>query len=305
MGSGGFGAPVYSLEIPSIYFGITIGFVILTSIKAAQQSFAIHKRTRSFFNLYTWMVWTLLLANLLQAVINWLYIRGDLKGSFGFFFGSVILWTLQTQLALQIIANRLGLVMVNKKRAKYLKLSLLVAVGLVNIAVACIWIPARLTQSKKMLHINDIWDRTEKVLYLLMDLALNSAFLHKVRRELIAEGLRKYKLLFNFNVSVVVISLSMDILIIVMMSLPDPFLYAVFHPVAYSVKLIIEIMMADLIAKIVRSQNELNSYRSAANTSSTRVPELRTWDHTANDSEICKAETSTAHCTTDVVLRQA
>ncbi|EXK26766.1 hypothetical protein FOXG_15916 [Fusarium oxysporum f. sp. lycopersici 4287] len=156
-----------------------------------------------------------------------------------------------------------------------------------------------------MLHINDIWDRTEKVLYLLMDLALNSAFLHKVKRELIADGLIKYKLLFNFNVSVVVISLSMDILIIVMMSLPNPFLYAVFHPVAYSVKLIIEIMMADLIAKIVRSQNELNSYQSAANTNSTRVPELRRWDHTANGSEICKAEASTAHCTTDVVLRQA
>uniref|UniRef100_A0A0D2YHX0 Uncharacterized protein n=1 Tax=Fusarium oxysporum (strain Fo5176) TaxID=660025 RepID=A0A0D2YHX0_FUSOF len=146
-----------------------------------------------------------------------------------------------------------------------------------------------------MLHINDIWDRTEKVLYLLMDLALNSAFLHKVKRELIADGLIKYKLLFNFNVSVVVISLSMDILIIVMMSLPNPFLYAVFHPVAYSVKLIIEIMMADLIAKIVRSQNELNSYQSAANTNSTRVPELRRWDHTANGSEICKAEASTAH----------
>jgi hypothetical protein len=62
-----------------------------------------------------------------------------------------------------------------------------------------------------MMHINDIADRTEKVLYLSMDLALNSAFLHKVRRELIAEGLTKYKLLFNFNVSAVVVSLSMDV----------------------------------------------------------------------------------------------
>ncbi|KAH7108888.1 hypothetical protein B0J13DRAFT_517139 [Dactylonectria estremocensis] len=251
------------------------------------------------------MIWTLLLANILQSVINWLFIRGDLKGNFGFFFGSVILWTLQTQLALQIIANRLGLVMVNKKKVKYLRLALLVAVGIVNIAVACIWIPARLTQSKRLLHINDIWDHTEKVLYLLMDLALNSVFLHKVRRELIADGLTKYKLLFNFNVASVAISLSMDILIIVMMSLPNPFLYAVFHPVAYSVKLIIEIMMADLIAKIVRSRNELNSYRSATNTNGTRVPELRTWDHTANGSEVCKTEASTAHVTTEAVLRKA
>ncbi|KAG7102088.1 hypothetical protein HYQ45_018747 [Verticillium longisporum] len=80
MGSGDFGAPVYSLEIPSIYFGITIGFCILTAIKAAQQTFAIHKRTRSVFNLYTWMIWILLVTNILQAIINWMYIQGDLKG---------------------------------------------------------------------------------------------------------------------------------------------------------------------------------------------------------------------------------
>lgn len=135
----------------------------------------------------------------------------DAHEQFWLFFGSVILWTLQTQLALQIIANRLGLIMADKRRVKYLKLSLLVAVGFVNIAVACIWIPARLTQSEQMLHINEIWDRVEKVIYLLMDLALNAAFLHKVRRELIAEGLTKYKRLFNFNASVVVISLSMDV----------------------------------------------------------------------------------------------
>ncbi|PNH41386.1 hypothetical protein VD0004_g5720 [Verticillium dahliae] len=264
MGSGDFGAPVYSLEIPSIYFGINIGFCILTAIKAAQQTFAIHKRTRSVFNLYTWMIWILLVTNILQAIINWMYIQGDLKGS-------VILWTLQTQLALQIIANRLGLIMADKRRVKYLKLSLLVAVGFVKIAVACIWIPARLTQSEQMLHINEIWDRVEKVIYLLMDLALNAAFLHKVRRELIAEGLTKYKRLFNFNASVVVISLSMDILIIVMMSFPNPFLYAQFHPVAYSVKFIIEITMANLITKIVREQNELNSYHTTNNTNSTRA----------------------------------
>ncbi|KAH7302936.1 hypothetical protein B0I35DRAFT_365810 [Stachybotrys elegans] len=193
----------------------------------------------------------------------------DICDRLGFLFASVILWTLQTQLALQIIANRLGLVMANKKRAKYLKLSLLGVVGIINIAVACIWIPARLTQSKKLLHINAIWDRTEKVLYLLMDLGLNSAFLHIVRRELIARGLTKYKLLFNFNACVVVISLSMDILIIAMMSSPNPFLYAIFHPVAYSVKLIIEMTMADLIAKIVRSRHELNSYQTTTSTGQT------------------------------------
>ncbi|KAM5371762.1 hypothetical protein ACJZ2D_007827 [Fusarium nematophilum] len=169
--------------------------------------------------------------------------------------------------------------MTDKKRARYLKLCLLVAIGLINISVACIWIPARLTQSKRLLHVSDIWDRTEKVIYLLMDLALNTAFLYKVKRELIADGLRKYELLFNFNASAVFVSLSMDILTILMMSLPNLFLYVIFHPVAYSIKLIIEIIMADLIAKVVQSQHEMNSYRSTNNTNSTRVAEMGAGDH--------------------------
>ncbi|KAF5697082.1 hypothetical protein FMUND_15521 [Fusarium mundagurra] len=71
-----------------------------------------------------------------------------------------------------------------------------------------------------------------------------------------------------------------------MMSSPNPFLYAVFHPVAYGVKLIIEITMADLIAKIVRSQQELNSYLSTTNTYITRPDEVRMRDHTADGSGI-------------------
>ncbi|KAH7324122.1 hypothetical protein B0I35DRAFT_475390 [Stachybotrys elegans] len=262
MGSKGLGPPIYSFELPNIFFGITIGFFILTCAKAGQQSFSIFKRKGSFLNLYVWMVWTLLLTNLFQALLYWLHIRRNERPRLGFLFGSVILWTLQIQLALQIIANRLGLIMANKKRVKHLKVSISVILSTLTIAVACVWIPARLTASEKMLRINAVLDRTGKVIYLLMDLGLNSAFLHIVRHELIARGLTKYKLLFNFNVCAVVVSLSMDILIIAMMSLPSDFLYAMFHPVAYGIKLVIEITMADLIAKIVRSQHELNSYRT-------------------------------------------
>ncbi|OHF04130.1 hypothetical protein CORC01_00469 [Colletotrichum orchidophilum] len=259
MGTQTFGTAVYSLEIPSIYFGVTIGLVILITVKACQQTILIYMRTSSIFNIYVWMIWVLLIANLLQAIINWLFIRGDLAGTFGFFFGSCILWTLQTQLALQIIANRLSLIMVDKRRVTIMKISLLIVVGIINISVACIWIPARLTQAEHMVRINEIWDRMEKIIYLLIDLTLNSIFLRKVHRELIAGGLTKYRLLFNCNIVAVSISLSMDILIIVMMSLPNPFLYAITHPVAYSVKLVIEMMMADLISTIARTPHQLHS----------------------------------------------
>ncbi|KAK1479581.1 hypothetical protein CCUS01_04710 [Colletotrichum cuscutae] len=224
MGAQAFGTAVYSLEIPSIYFGITIGLTILIAVKASQQTVSIYMKTNSFFNLYVWMIWVLLIANLLQAIINWLFIRGDLLGTFGFFFGSCILWTLQTQLALQIIANRLGL-------------------SASSISQLPIWIPARLTQKEPFVRINEIWDRMEKIIYLIVDLTLNAIFLRK----------------FNCNVAAVSVSLSMDILIIVMMSLPNPFLYAITHPVAYSVKLVIEMLMADLISTIARQPHQLLS----------------------------------------------
>jgi hypothetical protein len=50
-------------------------------------------------------------------------------------------------------------------------------------------------------------------------------------------------------------SLSMDVLIIAMMSLRNTFVYMQFHPLAYTVKLHIEMSMADLIGKIARDKH--------------------------------------------------
>jgi hypothetical protein len=52
------------------------------------------------------------------------------------------------------------------------------------------------------------------------------------------------------------------------MSAPNPFLFTQFHPIGYSVKLLIELIMADLIGKIVRRQNGTNNYHSYNNNSS-------------------------------------
>lgn len=141
--------------------------------------------------------------------------------SFGFYFYIATLWTIQTQFLLQIIANRIGLVMTSRRSARILKLSLLLAVGLINISVYIIWIPARMEISPAWIHLNEIWDRIEKVIYLLMDLGLNCYFLWIVRNRLIARGLTKYTTLFRFNAGIVGISIAMDALIIGMMSLPN------------------------------------------------------------------------------------
>jgi hypothetical protein len=122
-----------------------------------------------------------------------------------------VLIALQTQCAIQIIANRVGLIMVNKRRVPVMKWSLFVFVGVINISVFIIWIPARLEISPTWIHINEVWDRIEKSLYLIIDGLLNAYFLYLVRSKLIACGLTKYKALFNFNAGIVFVSLSMDV----------------------------------------------------------------------------------------------
>ncbi|KAF5709634.1 hypothetical protein FMUND_9965 [Fusarium mundagurra] len=103
------------------------------------------------------------------------------------------------------------------------------------------------------IDINNIWDRIEKGIFAVIDLALNFYFVYLVRSSLISYGLTKYVVLYRFNLVMVIVSISMDILIIGSMSLRNTFLYVEFHPLAYLVKLHIELSMAELIAKIVKA----------------------------------------------------
>ncbi|KAG9190435.1 hypothetical protein G6011_08523 [Alternaria panax] len=99
-------------------------------------------------------------------------------------------------------------------------------------------------------HINAIWDRTEKVLFLLLDAYLNWYFIRVVNADLVNNGLSKYNRLVRFNKRMIVISLLLDVMIIGAMSIPNGFVYAMFHPLAYLVKLNIEMSMAHLIKTI-------------------------------------------------------
>ncbi|RBQ84409.1 hypothetical protein VDGD_20887 [Verticillium dahliae] len=58
------------------------------------------------------------------------------------------------------------------------------------------------------------------------------------------------------------ISMSLDVMLIGLMSLSNNFVYTLFHPLAYLAKLHIEMNMAQLIAKVVKSSHELNSFES-------------------------------------------
>lgn len=113
--------------------------------------------------------------------------------------------------------------MVNKRRGRQLRIAVALLITAINISVYCIWIPARLQISEQYVKINDIWDRCEKAIYLVVDGLLNLLFIRTVQQNLVSNGLTKYKRLVRFNMWIIVLSLAMDVLIIAMMSLKNTF----------------------------------------------------------------------------------
>jgi hypothetical protein len=70
--------------------------------------------------------------------------------------------------------------------------------------------------SPAWIRANDVWDRVEKGIFLVIDVSLNTYFIYLVRSKLIDNGLVKYKRLYWFNIGMVILSVSLD----VYMSLP-------------------------------------------------------------------------------------
>jgi hypothetical protein len=78
------------------------------------------------------------------------------------------LWVIQVHCLFQIIINRVSILMMNRTRAKQLKIGVATGIVCLNITVFCIWIPAKLQV---------IWDRIEKVIILIVDAWLNYYFI--------------------------------------------------------------------------------------------------------------------------------
>ena len=67
------------MDIPSIAFGFTLGFFVLTGMKIARQTTAMYKRTKRLWNPYPWMCIGELVVNLIFAIITWLYLHGNVR----------------------------------------------------------------------------------------------------------------------------------------------------------------------------------------------------------------------------------
>ena len=139
----------------------------------------------------------------------------------------VCLWVIQIQCICGIVINRISLLMVDRRDAVKMRWGTAIILGLINISVFVIWIPAQLQISETFVNVNHIWDRIEKGLFLVIDACLHLYFIYLIRVKLIANGLEKYNPLFRFNLSMVAISMSLDVgtaIFILHVKLTNPFL---------------------------------------------------------------------------------
>lgn len=117
----------------------------------------------------------------------------------------------QIQCLMQILANRISLIMYNPVKERWLKVGLLIVIGLINISVYCIWVPAQLQISNVFIRINTVWDRMEKALFAVVDLLLNAYFMWLVKSKLVSNGLTQYNLVYRINLIMVTLSISLDV----------------------------------------------------------------------------------------------
>ncbi|KAB5592700.1 hypothetical protein CTheo_3843 [Ceratobasidium theobromae] len=233
------------MRLATMAFGFTVGFGYFVTWHAIRQT----QKTRRL-GAYIIMCWLEILVCAIFAIICWLYLIEVIGYSFWFYFTILTMWALQVQFLLQIIVNRICILLPTPSRKFWLKFTIAFWITAINISVYCIWVPAKLQISRKYHDINVWWDRTEKCLYLVTDAILNYMFIRIIKDRLVAMGLKKYDKLVKFNERIILVSLSMDVLIIAMMSYRNDFVYMQFHPVAYMVKLEIEMCMSRLMVKV-------------------------------------------------------
>ncbi|KAL2164865.1 hypothetical protein VTH06DRAFT_161 [Thermothelomyces fergusii] len=243
------------LLVAAFFFGSSTAVAMFDFTNAVRHTHRSWRRSRRAMT-YVVMLWAVIATCIVTSLCSWLFLLGIIPPSIWYFLGIIFTWTIEVQCLMQILANRLSLIMYNPQKERLLKVGLLVAIGIVNLSVFCIWIPARLQISPTFIRINNIWDRTEKAIFAAIDMSMNVYFMRLVRSKLVASGLKRYDIVWKYNALMVFISISLDVLVIGLMSLPDDAVYVQVHPLTFLAKLNIEMSMADMLGKVAKQSSK-------------------------------------------------
>lgn len=154
-----------AIIVAGLVFGLANLLAILAAYIAFKQTRACRAPLRS---VYIWMIWLELAASFVIGVECLLYLLKVIRPSFWFYMSickssrncscmksqmlmivSVLNWSIQVQLLLQIIINRVRIILPDRRKGRYLMLGTAIIVTMINISVFCIWMPARLQISER------------------------------------------------------------------------------------------------------------------------------------------------------------
>ncbi|KAH9458772.1 hypothetical protein Pst134EA_018928 [Puccinia striiformis f. sp. tritici] len=232
-------------DLAGVVFGFTLGFGFFVICNAV-------KRTRKVCT-FTIMTWLTILVTSASAWMVFFNLENVVHRPLAYYVVLSILWSIQSQCVLQIIVNRIVLIWGNPAHIRWLRWGVFSWVSLINISA----IPARIQVSPAYAKFQAVWEPSEKTLCLLTDFVLNVTFIYSVRKTLISNGLTKYNELVKFNILVIGLSIALDLGIVSSMFLHGSLPYESLNSLSGFVKLQTELLMNELIVKVVTSENQM------------------------------------------------
>jgi len=263
------------IALSDIVLGFFLAVTCFTFAKAVNHTATRWHRLRKF-TAYLIMVWVDWVTTIVHSIFGWCVGHDSciMEPSFLLFFSTICIWTIEMHCQAQILVNRVSLLLFDKSRAYRLKLAVFVIISVLTSSVIIIWTPAQMEISESWMNANDIWDRGEKVCFLVFDVAINLYFVNRVRTTLIENGLTKYQTLYWFNISMITFAILLDVsapsvtlsnvsmthqsiaiqvAVIGTTWLPDYWIYIQFRPLTHMVKLYIEMCNAELIGRVAQA----------------------------------------------------
>ncbi|OLL23889.1 hypothetical protein NEOLI_004190 [Neolecta irregularis DAH-3] len=201
-------------------------------------------------NMYLFMLWVEFVAIISFSVASWLRLIGAISPVFAIRLGFPIFLLIQLHFLIQIIINRICILLPHRKQRLWLKYGIAALVLSINISGFPIWLSQSQKTPGNIIYVKSTLNRIEKIFYLVIDAGLNIFLIHLVRSKLKDFGSRKYEPLLRFNMQIIIISLIMDVIVGGTMWFPVDFFYFQTLPVSNLVKLNIEMSLSDLIVAL-------------------------------------------------------
>lgn len=203
--------------------------------------------------LYLVLAWLDLVAGITHSTLGWCVGHGrcPAQPSLWFFLAVILLWAVERHCLAQILANRVAVLLTSAVVGRRLKWGVFLGTAVLTVSVVVVWTPGTMEISPAWERANEVWDRGEKVCFMVGDVGLNAVFVWVVRQELVRRhGLGRYKDLWRVNVAMVAATVVLDAAVVASTWFPDYWIYIQFRPLVHLVKLYFELCNAELIGKV-------------------------------------------------------